>query len=93
MQYDLNLIKRSWTQEDQTLIDWFFLNEKKLPLTPFALPTKEHGIEEIKKPVTYYYVLRVAISEGCDGWLAKNGRLQEILNLLKMYVEQNNLNT
>ena len=91
MQYTLNLIKRPWTQEDQTLIDWF-LNEKKLPLTPFVLSTKEHGNEDVSDPVLYYNDLRLAIAEGHDGWPAKNGKLQEILRLLKVLVEQNNLN-
>ena len=85
MQKDLNLIKHSWKQEDQALINWF-LNETNLPLTPFVLTTKEHGNEAVRDPVSYYIVLRDAIAGGCDSWQARTGRLQEILSLLKMLI-------
>ncbi len=92
MQHDLNLIKRSWAQEDQVLINWF-LNEKKLPSTPFVLSTKEHGDENITEPLPYYVCLRAAVEGGPDSWQARTKRLQEILDLLKILVEQNNSNT
>ena len=77
-----------WSKEDSLLINWF-LNEKRLPLTPFTLTTKEHGIEGVNDPESYYIVLRAAITGGPNTWEARTRRLQEILYLIKDLVDQN----
>jgi len=85
----INKTRNTWGN-DQALIDWFLNAFKKgeLPQTPIFLPSVEYGDENISSPAGYYICLQAAIANGPLSWEAKTKRLQDVLQRLKIFIEQ-----